>query len=98
MSGDLIPVDGGGGPAPARCVRCGALAAGPCARCHAPVCGDCCVLTEGGARVWAICLSCEDRGGRSLSRGWWTVIGWVAGPIVLLAALVTLLSFFFGGR
>jgi hypothetical protein len=56
------------------------------------VCGDCCVLTEDGAKVWAICLACEDRGGRSLRRGWLTVIGWVAAPILGLAAIVTLLS------
>jgi hypothetical protein len=93
MSGDLIPVDGdGGGAAAARCVRCGAQAAGPCARCHQPVCGDCCVLTEGGARVWAICLSCEERGGRSLQRGWLAVIGWIAVPIVGLAVVVALLA------
>lgn len=88
MSGDLIPVDGG----PARCVHCGALAAGPCARCRRPVCGDCCVLTEGGARVWAICSSCEERGGRSLTRGWLTVLAWIAVPILGLAALVTVLT------
>lgn len=95
MEGALIPVDGGGG-SPALCVRCGAPAAGPCARCHEPVCGDCCVLTEGGARVWAICLSCEDRSGRSLARGWWTVVGWFVGPIVILALLVTLLALITG--
>ncbi|MFT3775877.1 MAG: hypothetical protein QM820_61825 [Minicystis sp.] len=94
MSGSLIPVDGGGSPA--RCIRCGALAAGPCARCHEPVCGDCCVLTTGGARVWAICLGCEDRGGRSLRRGWITLIGWVAGPILALAAIVALLAMLTG--
>jgi len=87
MSGALI-LDGGGGGPVARCVRCGAEAAGPCARCHEPVCGDCCVLTEGGARVWAICLSCEDRAGRSLRRGWAMVLGWIAVPIVVLALLV----------
>jgi hypothetical protein len=91
MSGALIPVDGGGG-SPARCIRCGGPAVGPCARCHEPVCGDCCVLTEGGARVWAICLACEDRGGRSLRAGWITVIGWIVGPIAALALLVALLS------
>ena len=90
MSGALIPVDGGGSSA--RCHRCGALAVGPCARCHDPVCGDCCVLTEGGARVWAICLACEDRGGRSLRRGWGAVIGWIAVPILVLAILVAILS------
>ncbi|KYF85946.1 hypothetical protein BE20_30590 [Sorangium cellulosum] len=84
MSGGLIFHDGGGGPV-ARCGRCGAEAAGPCARCRAPVCGDCCVLTEGGARVWAIC-------GRSLRRGWATVLGWIALPIAALALLVGLLE------
>lgn len=90
MSGALIPVDGGGSPA--LCVRCSAPAAGPCARCHEPVCGDCCVLTEGGARVWAICLGCEDKGGRSLRRGWFQVVGWIVGPIVALAGIVALLA------
>ena len=94
MSGALIPVDGGGSPA--RCIRCGALAVGPCARCREPVCGDCCVLTEGGAKVWAICLSCEDRGGRSLQRGWGTVMLWIAAPILGLAAVVTLLTLLTG--
>jgi hypothetical protein len=56
------------------------------------VCGDCCVLTEGGAQVWAICLACEDRGGRSLRHGWLAVIGWVAVPILGLALLLALLS------
>jgi hypothetical protein len=91
MSGGLQEIGGGGG-AEARCIRCGALAAGPCARCREPVCGDCCVLTEGGAKVWAICNACEDRGGRSLRRGWGMVIGWILGPIVLLAAIVALLA------
>ena len=90
MSGALIPVDGG--DPPARCARCGALAAGPCAHCREPVCGDCCVLTEGGAKVWAICLACDGRGGRSLQRGWLAVIGWIAVPILVLAALVALVS------
>jgi hypothetical protein len=96
VSGALQGIGDGGGEA--RCLRCGALAAGPCARCREPVCGDCCVLTEGGARVWAICFSCEDRGGRSLRGGWLTVIGWIAGPILLLAALVAALTLIFGRR
>ncbi|AKT40534.1 uncharacterized protein CMC5_046890 [Chondromyces crocatus] len=83
--------DGGGGGV-ARCMRCGAEAAGPCARCREPVCGDCCVLTEGGAQVWAICFGCEDRGGRSLRGGWLTVIGWFALPIAALAVVVALLE------
>jgi hypothetical protein len=90
---DLIGYDDG--PGPAHCKHCGALAVGPCARCHEPVCGDCCVLTEGGATVWAICLSCDRRAGRSLSSGWWTVLGWIVGPIVALALLVVLLTWLF---
>jgi hypothetical protein len=76
----------------ARCVHCGAPAVGPCARCDAPVCGDCCVLSEGGARVYAICVACERRGGRSLARGWLVVLGWVAGPLLVLAAAVLALA------
>lgn len=95
MSGGLMLSDGGGGGV-ARCVRCGAEAVGPCARCRSPVCGDCCVLTEGGARVWAICFGCEDRGGRSLRGAWLMVIGWIAAPILLLAAAVALLAWLTG--
>lgn len=91
MSGGLM-LAGDGGGAPARCVRCGAEAAGPCARCRAPVCGDCCVLTDGGARVWAICLACEARGGRSLRGAWLTVVSWIALPIVALAIAVAVLG------
>jgi len=54
------------------------------------------VLTEGGARTWAICFGCEDRGGRSLRSGWWTVVGWLAVPIVGLAILVALLGWLTG--
>lgn len=90
MSGSLLSSGDDGGFVP--CAGCGALAAGPCARCQKPVCGDCCVLTEGGARIWAICLACEDRGGRSLRRGWSMVLGWIALPIAALALLVGLLE------
>jgi hypothetical protein len=55
------------------------------------VCGDCCVLTEGGTKTWAICLGCDRRAGRSLSAGWLTVIVWTLGPIVGLALLLALL-------
>ena len=65
---------------------------GPCARCEAPVCGDCSVLTEGGAKVYAICLGCERRAGRSLRRGWVTVIGWFVMPIVVLVLLLAVLG------
>ncbi|EYF02504.1 Hypothetical protein CAP_7126 [Chondromyces apiculatus DSM 436] len=50
------------------------------------------MLTEGGARVWAICLRCDARGGRSLRGGWWMVISWIALPILALAAAVALLE------
>jgi len=70
----------------ARCVFCGALAAGDCARCQRSVCGDCCVLTSGGIRTWAICLDCQERGGQSLRAEWMTVAGWVVIPILLLLA------------
>lgn len=90
MTGGLQHHDDGGPIA--RCIRCGAKAVGPCARCHEPVCGDCCVLTEGGAKVWAICLSCEDRGGRSLTRAWVRVVGWFVVPIAALALVVVLIT------
>lgn len=80
----------------ARCVHCGAMAVGPCARCQAPVCGDCCVLTEGGTKTWAICTACDRRAGRSLQGGWGAVIGWIVLPIGVLLALVLLLAMFLG--
>jgi fatty acid desaturase len=56
------------------------------------VCGDCCVLTEGGARVWAICLGCEARRGRSLRRAWLRFLLWLALPLAALAFIVALLE------
>jgi hypothetical protein len=91
LTGQLQSDDGGGG-SDERCVHCGALAAGPCARCALPVCGDCCVLTTGGIRVYAVCNACEQRGAGSLRRGWLAVLVWVAVPLVLLAAAVALLA------
>ncbi len=81
---------------PATCIVCGALAVGPCARCELPVCGDCCVLTEGGTKPYAICLRCERAGGRELSHAWLGVIGWIALPIVGLVVLLVLLAVLFG--
>jgi hypothetical protein len=83
--------DGGGYE---HCTQCGALAVGPCARCQAPVCGDCCVLTEGGTRTFAVCLGCERRAGRSLTRGWLGVVGFVLVPIFGLVVALVLLSLF----
>ncbi|MCK6535516.1 MAG: hypothetical protein L6Q84_21290 [Polyangiaceae bacterium] len=83
---ELISHDGDGGIA--HCSRCGAVAVGPCARCRAPICGDCCVLTEGGASTWAICLACDDRGGRTLGGAWRGLVLWLVGILVVLLALV----------
>jgi hypothetical protein len=79
-----------------RCSACGAVAVGPCARCGASVCGDCCVLTEGGATMWAICLRCDERAGRSLGRGWLVVLSWIAAPIALLFAAIVVLALLAG--
>jgi len=90
VTGGLAYSDSDGGDA--RCIHCGARAVGPCARCEAPVCGDCCVLTEGGANVHAICLGCDRRGGRSLRSGWFAVLAWFAVPIAVLVAAIALLQ------
>lgn len=92
MTGQLQLADGSG--ADATCKHCGAKAVGPCARCKGPVCGDCCVLTEGGHGVFAICLSCDRRGGRSLSPGWVLVLTWVGLPIAVLAAIAVAIELF----
>lgn len=76
----------------ARCAFCSAKAVGPCASCACPVCGDCCTLTEGGAKVWAICLECDRRGGRSLAGRWGALLLWLGAILGGLAALVALLG------
>ena len=83
MGGQLQHVEDGG----ARCAFCPRLAAGPCASCGQPVCGACCTLTEGGAKVWAICLECDRRGGRSLSKAWRGLLLWLVAVLAVLAAL-----------
>ena len=80
----------------ARCVHCGALAAGPCASCHEPVCGDCSTLTEGGVRVWAICLECDRRKGRTLSGAWRGLLLWLVAIFVGLALVTWSLGRLFG--
>jgi len=82
----------GDGGAQARCVECGAKAVGPCARCHAPLCADCCVITTGGVKSWAICPQCARRTGSSLSRAWWSLTAWILGLLAALAAIVALLE------
>jgi len=96
VTGELQGTGELGGDDEARCAVCGAPAAGPCARCARPVCGSCCVLTEGGARTYAICLRCSARGGASLRSAWWTVARWALGPLLVLAALVALLAWLTG--
>ena len=78
----------------ARCRHCGLMAVGPCARCRSPVCGDCCVLTEGGANIYAICLGCEERGGRGLRNAWLRVLWWLTLPILVLSGLLAFLWLF----
>ncbi len=53
------------------------------------------MLTEGGSKLWAICLRCERRGGRSLLSGWTLVLVWIGLPILALAAVVVLLETLF---
>lgn len=89
MSGQLRLHDDDG---PERCVFCGREAAGPCASCAKPVCGNCCTLTEGGVRVWAVCLECDRTRGRSLTRAWGGLLGFVGAILAVLAAAVVLLA------
>ena len=60
------------------------------------VCGDCCTLTEGGTRVWAVCLDCDRKKGRSLSGAWRGFGVWLLLLLVVLALVVYLLERFFG--
>jgi hypothetical protein len=59
------------------------------------VCGNCSTLTEGGVRVWAICLACAGRDGgkgRSLSGAWTSLVLWLAAILVGLALVTWLLG------
>ncbi len=76
----------------ARCIHCGAEAAGPCASCHEPVCGDCSTLTEGGVRVWAICLECDRKKGRKLGGVWGGFVLWLGAILVGLAVVTWILA------
>jgi hypothetical protein len=51
------------------------------------------VLTEGGLQVYAICLACEDRRGRSLKGGWGGFLRWLLVPLLGLFVLVALLTY-----
>lgn len=52
------------------------------------------MLTEGGAKLWAICLRCERRGGKSLGSGWSVVGLWLFGILVVLGAIVVLIEIY----
>lgn len=56
------------------------------------------MLTTGGSTTFAICLSCERRGGGSLRTGWSVVLGWILKPIAALFALLVVLYLLFGDR
>jgi hypothetical protein len=94
MTGQLASHGGDGGVY--RCTICGGTAAGPCARCRNPTCGDCCVLTDGSAGKWAICLRCERSEGKSMGRAWRSLALWLLMPIVALVLLLVLLQMLFG--
>jgi hypothetical protein len=53
-------------------------------------------LTTGGTGTWAICLGCDQRGGRSLRAGWSLVLSWMLLPIALLFAALVVLYLMFG--
>ncbi len=50
------------------------------------------MLTEGGARTWAVCLACEDRGGRALGGAWRGLVLWLLGILAVLLVLVVALG------
>ena len=94
MSAQLQLSDGDG---PERCSFCSNEAAGPCASCSRSVCGNCCTLTEGGVRTWAICLECDRKKGSSLSRAWGSFGLFLVAILVVLAAAVALLAWLSNG-
>lgn len=71
-----------------RCAFCGKVAAGPCASCRRSVCGDCCTLTTGSVRTFAICLECDRKKGRSLASAWAGIGGMLLAILALLALVV----------
>jgi hypothetical protein len=89
MTGQLQSVDGDG---PERCAFCSNEAAGPCASCRRSVCGDCCTLTEGGVKTWAICLECDRKKGNSLTSAWRSFGLFLVAILVVMAAAVALLA------
>jgi hypothetical protein len=65
-------------------------------RCRRMLCGDCCVLTEGGVQVYALCRGCAARG-RSLRPGWVSV-GSLLGLVLLALLLLNVGISFLAGR
>jgi hypothetical protein len=93
MSGTLLSHGDGGGFI--HCVICRGDAAGPCARCRNPVCGDCCVLVDGSAGKWALCLRCERREGHTMRSAWWSLSIWLVTPLLILIALLLVMNWAF---
>jgi hypothetical protein len=89
VSGQLQTV---GDDGPERCAFCSNEAAGPCASCRRSVCGNCCTLTEGSMKTWAICLECDRKKGRSLRSAWLGFGGFFLAILAALAAAVALLG------
>jgi hypothetical protein len=52
------------------------------------------VLTESGLTVWAICIRCERRDGRSLGSAWGGFLLWLVGILVVLGLIVAALGWF----
>jgi hypothetical protein len=59
------------------------------------VCGDCCTLTEGGTRLWAVCLDCDRKKGRSLSGAWRGFGVWLVGLLLVMALVIAILEYVF---
>lgn len=49
-------------------------------------------MTEGGVRVWAICLECDRRKGRRLSGAWRGLLLWLAAIFAGLAVVTWLVG------
>lgn len=92
MSGHLQQHDG---DSFLKCSICGGDAAGPCIKCRQAVCGDCCVLVEGAATQWAVCLRCEKRPDGQV--GGWMGLGLFFVKVVLgLLTVILLLAWLVG--
>jgi hypothetical protein len=59
------------------------------------VCGECCTLTEGGTRLWAVCLDCDRKKGRSLTGVWRGFGVWLVGLLLVMALVIAILEYVF---